>query len=148
MTHSSTHTAERKYSNMIHIDRVSEACYDSGVEVHQAPFRIEAGLFFYPLGVVNMGMHIMRNPRYMTKKEIYNDIRYKRARAACLARAGNKCEECRRYGRSVDATTAHHVKPVEQYPELAFDASNLRAICAACHSKEHPEKGGNRGRKG
>ena len=91
--------------------------------------------------------HMLRNPRYMTKKEIYNDSRYKAARAACLARAGNKCEECRRYGRSTDATTAHHMKPVEQYPELAFDASNLRALCEGCHNKEHPEKGGTRGRR-
>ena len=94
-----------------------------------------------------MARPIMKNPKYMTKKQIYNDERYKRARAECIRRAGGKCQECRRYGRMTDATIAHHIKPVELYPELAFCSTNMTAVCDACHNKEHPEKGGNRGRQ-
>jgi 5-methylcytosine-specific restriction endonuclease McrA len=88
---------------------------------------------------------LAKDPSRMTKKEIYNDPRYQAARRACLRRAGFMCEECRRYGRNTTATMTHHIKPVEEYPELAFSAANLRALCAACHNKEHPEKGGTRG---
>lgn len=94
-----------------------------------------------------MGRALLRNPRYMTKKQIYNDKRYKLARAKCLELAGGRCQRCRRYGRDTDATTAHHVKPIELYPELAFDVRNLEASCDACHNIEHPEKGGSRGRR-
>lgn len=58
-----------------------------------------------------------------------------------LRRAGYLCEECARYGRKVPATTAHHIKHVDEFPQLALDVRNGRALCAACHNKMHPEKG-------
>ena len=36
------------------------------------------------------------------------------------------------------------IKHVDEYPELAFESSNLISLCAACHNKRHPEKGGKR----
>ena len=92
-----------------------------------------------------MGKRTLLDPSKMTKKQIYNDIRYKMARQKCLELAGYRCQECARYGRETLATTAHHIQHIEDHPELAFSVSNLRAICAECHNKEHPEKGGNRG---
>ena len=65
-----------------------------------------------------------------------------------LRRAGYLCEECRRYGRTdkdglpVRATTAHHIKHYEDFPELALDLNNGRALCNSCHNRAHPEKGG------
>ena len=80
----------------------------------------------------------------------YHDPRHKRWREEVLRRAGYLCEECKRYGRTgpdglpVRATTAHHIKHLDEYPELAFVVSNGRALCEACHNKAHPEKGGAR----
>ena len=78
----------------------------------------------------------------------YNSARHKEWAAKVLRRAGYLCEECKRYGRKdaaglpVAATTAHHVKHRDTNPELAFDVTNGRALCARCHNREHPEKGG------
>ena len=68
--------------------------------------------------------------------------------AKVLRRAGYRCEECRRYGRTdkdglpVRATVAHHIQHLDEHPELAYDLANGRALCEACHNKMHPEKGG------
>lgn len=72
----------------------------------------------------------------------YKDPRHKRWRELVLRRAGYLCEECARYGRRTEATVAHHIKHADEYPELRYVVSNGRALCAACHNKEHPEKGG------
>lgn len=77
----------------------------------------------------------------------YHRARHRAWREAVLRRAGYLCEECKRYGRTgpdglpVRATTAHHIKHRDEYPELAYLVSNGRALCEACHNKEHPEKG-------
>lgn len=83
----------------------------------------------------------------------YSRARHRAWREAVLRRAGYLCEECKRYGRlgpdglPVKATTAHHIKHRDEYPELAYLVSNGRALCADCHNKEHPEKGGHGGRR-
>lgn len=89
---------------------------------------------------------MLKHPKNMTKKQIYNDQRYKTARGAALRRARFRCEECARYGKTTTATTVHHIQPIEAHPELVFRADNLRALCPECHNKAHPEKGGGRGR--
>lgn len=84
----------------------------------------------------------------MARNAAYDTARHKAWHAKVIRRAGGLCEECRRYGRldkdglPVKATTAHHIKHRREFPELAFDVRNGRALCGACHNKEHPEKGG------
>jgi len=81
----------------------------------------------------------------------YNSARHKAWAEKVLRRAGYLCEECRRYGRldknglPVRATTAHHIKHRDEYPELQYVVSNGRALCERCHNKAHPEKGGAHG---
>ena len=81
----------------------------------------------------------------------YNSARHKAWAEKVLRRAGYLCEECKRYGRldanglPVRATTAHHIKHRDEYPELQYDVTNGRALCERCHNKAHPEKGGARG---
>ena len=76
----------------------------------------------------------------------YTDKKHLKWREAVLRKAGYLCEECKRYGRTdknglpVAATTAHHIKHRDEYPELQYDVSNGRALCDACHNKAHPEK--------
>lgn len=71
----------------------------------------------------------------------YHDPRHQRWREQVLKKAGYLCQECARYGRRTEATVAHHIKHADEYPELRYVVSNGRALCAACHNKEHPEKG-------
>ena len=82
----------------------------------------------------------------MRRDPFYGTAKYKAWREKVLRRAGYLCEECKRYGRTdenglpVAATTAHHIKHVDECPELRYDVTNGRALCAACHNKAHPEK--------
>lgn len=68
--------------------------------------------------------------------------RHKAWREKVLRKDHYLCQECLRYGRKTPATVAHHVKHADEYPELQYVVSNGRALCAMCHNKEHPEKGG------
>ena len=34
----------------------------------------------------------------------------------------------------------HHIKHVDEFPELAYEDNNLVSLCQACHNKAHPEK--------
>lgn len=78
----------------------------------------------------------------------YHRKRHREWRAKVLARAGHKCEICKRYGWTdenglpVAADTAHHVLPVKDYPERRYDVTNGMALCRKCHNQQHPEKGG------
>lgn len=76
----------------------------------------------------------------------YNSEKWKRKRKSILARDSYKCQICKRYGKAREATEVHHIKHVDEYPELAYVDSNLVSLCRACHNKQHPEKGGRLGR--
>ena len=58
--------------------------------------------------------------------DMYHQRRHKIWREKVLRQAGYLCQECARY----------------EFPELRYDLKNGRALCAACHNKAHPEKGG------
>lgn len=80
-------------------------------------------------------------------QSFYKSTPYRRWREAVLKKANYKCERCARYGRTLDgmpvpAVVAHHKKTVEEYPELRLCIDNGEALCARCHNREHPEKGG------
>ena len=83
----------------------------------------------------------------------YKSNAWARARRAALERDLWLCQDCmaaRRRGEMVKpraATVVHHIKPVEMYPELRLELSNLISLCESCHNKRHPEKGGRPGEK-
>ena len=70
----------------------------------------------------------------------YNSKRWKLKRLAIFKRDKYLCVLCKRYGKHTEATVVHHIKHVDEYPELAFTDSNLQSLCIACHNKVHPEK--------
>lgn len=88
--------------------------------------------------------------KYADKNPHYDRARHKAWRDKVLHRAHGLCEECARYGRvgkdglPIPATVAHHIQHLDEHPELAYVVSNGRALCADCHNKAHPEKGGRR----
>ena len=93
-------------------------------------------------------LHTDERERKMPHDKHYNSVRHKVWAEKVLKRAGYLCEECKRYGRldshglPIRATTAHHIKHRDEYPELQYDVSNGRALCEKCHNRAHPEKGG------
>lgn len=62
---------------------------------------------------------------------------WRRLREQALKRDGYLCRNCRRYGRLVEATTAHHAWPVEDWPEYSTCRWNLIALCDGCHELMH-----------
>ncbi len=79
-------------------------------------------------------------------KTFYDSAAWKRTRERTLRRDKYMCVECRRYGRMREAVDVHHIKHLEDAPELALDPRNLISLCRACHNRQHPEKGGSRAR--
>ena len=76
----------------------------------------------------------------MNTKEFYLSEKWKRKRRYILRRDSYECQMCRRYGRHIEAVEVHHIKHLDEYPELALDDSNLISLCHACHNAQHPEK--------
>lgn len=86
----------------------------------------------------------------VTKKKVtddfYHSAAYKRWREAVLRRDKYLCQICKRYGRTdadglpVRGNVAHHIKTVEEHPELRLRVENGMCICEKCHNRIHPEK--------
>ncbi|MDE6706851.1 MAG: HNH endonuclease [Oscillospiraceae bacterium] len=74
----------------------------------------------------------------------YKSAVWKRKRAVIMRRDGYQCQDCKRYGRLREAVTVHHIQHLDEHPELALQSENLISLCAECHNKRHPEKGGRR----
>jgi len=79
----------------------------------------------------------MTNPFYNSKK-------WKDKRKYILYRDGYLCQECKKYGRNTEAKVVHHIKELEDHPELRLKNNNLVSVCKSCHNKIHPEKGGHK----
>ncbi|MFN0222121.1 HNH endonuclease [Paenibacillus sp. KR2-11] len=72
----------------------------------------------------------MTNPFYKTRQ-------WTNKRERILRRDSYLCQECKRYGRSRQATTVHHINPLEKSPELALVSWNLVSMCSSCHDSMH-----------
>lgn len=70
-------------------------------------------------------------------KLFYITNRWEKKRLRILRRDGYKCQDAKRYGQYAEATTVHHVFPVEEYPELAYVDWNLISLSGANHNKCH-----------
>lgn len=66
--------------------------------------------------------------------------RWQRLRQRALRRDGHRCQEARRYGKAVPATTVHHIWPAEDYPEYAYCLWNLVSLSSEAHDAMHDRK--------
>ncbi len=66
--------------------------------------------------------------------DFYRQRRWRRFRLAVLANRP-LCEDCHATGMVTPATQLHHVKLRKEFPHLAYDESNILAVCTSCHSK-------------
>jgi 5-methylcytosine-specific restriction endonuclease McrA len=77
-------------------------------------------------------------------KQFYKSKQWRNKREYILKRDGYLCLECKKYGRNKEARIVHHIKELDDFPELKLKNNNLVSVCASCHNKLHPEKGGHR----
>ena len=49
----------------------------------------------------------------------------------------NECYMCKQQGRYTPAKLVHHIKPLRQAPQLAYDRDNLMPLCHDCHERIH-----------
>jgi 5-methylcytosine-specific restriction protein A len=72
---------------------------------------------------------------------------WQRLRADHLARHPH-CEDCRLNGQLVEAKHVDHVKAHRGNETLRLDRTNLRSLCASCHSRKTVKQDGGFGRVG
>ncbi len=51
------------------------------------------------------------------------------------------CVNCELVGITQEAEMVHHSRPVNEYPEHAFDMDTLVSLCNACHNKIEANEG-------
>ena len=70
-------------------------------------------------------------------ESFYKSKRWQRLRKAVLARDGYQCQESKRYGKVLPATTVHHIFPREDYPQYQWESWNLISLSADVHDQMH-----------
>jgi len=86
------------------------------------------------------------------KHSFYHRQAWLQKREAILRRDHWECQECRRRLKKASAegvrlvgadrelrraTLVHHIKHLEDHPELGLDDDNLEAVCETCHNVLH-----------
>lgn len=67
----------------------------------------------------------------------YKTPKWRKKRKRILRRDEYLCQESARYGKTVPATSVHHIFPFEKYPELALVNDNLLSLSDECHNAMH-----------
>ena len=75
-------------------------------------------------------------------ESFYKSKRWKRTRAAILARDGYQCQESKRYGKAVPANTVHHIFPISDYPQYRWELWNLISLSNDKHNEMHDRNTG------
>lgn len=61
--------------------------------------------------------------------------RYLDFREECLEAVGYQCSCCAED--DIICLDLHHREPIETHPELSFETTNIKVLCANCHRKIH-----------
>lgn len=69
----------------------------------------------------------------LKKQGFYKKAVWRKLRSQALVRDHYLCQECLRQKRFTKATEVHHIKPLEDYPELGLTLTNLESLCWPCH---------------
>lgn len=86
----------------------------------------------------------------MITNPFYLSYKWKKKRREVLAMDRNECQICKAKGKYRNATHVHHVKHLEDHPELGLEVwyfedgvkkRNLLSVCKECHETVcHPER--------
>lgn len=74
------------------------------------------------------------------RRIFYKSPEWRRVRELVIERDNYECQHCKAKGKFHKAECVHHIKHLEDRPDLALEPSNLISLCYACHNLEHPEK--------
>lgn len=81
-----------------------------------------------------MMKHAQGNGKRTLKEQgFYQTPAWRRIRLAALQRDHYQCQLRLSKSCTKIATTVHHIKALEEYPELALDIDNLTSCCYTCH---------------
>lgn len=78
----------------------------------------------------------------LKEQGLYHWPVWRRLRLKALQRDHYLCQACLKKNRITKATEVHHIKPAEDYPELALDLDNLTSLCWRCHEETKHRKAG------
>ena len=67
----------------------------------------------------------------------YNSNKWKRLARAVMRRDGYMCQLSKRYGKNVPAEVVHHIYPVDEFPEYAYEPWNLISLSRKAHNTLH-----------
>lgn len=68
---------------------------------------------------------------------IYNTKHWEQKRAFILRRDKYQCQLSARYGKRRQADTVHHIFPLRDFPEYAFESWNLISLSKEVHNTLH-----------
>ena len=83
---------------------------------------------------------MIKNYLKVYNKKFYKTNTWKIKRKTILKRDNFECQMCKDEGLYSKATTVHHIKHYDKFPELGLTDENLISLCASCHNKVHPER--------
>jgi 5-methylcytosine-specific restriction endonuclease McrA len=63
----------------------------------------------------------------------YHERAWRNIRKLAMHRDKYLCQHCLQKGTIRLASTVHHKKPLEEYPELGLELGNLESVCFTCH---------------
>lgn len=76
------------------------------------------------------------SPALAMARKIRDSARWQRVRDDLRIRWPLCADPFKAHAIDPQATTSiHHIEPLEQHPELAFDPNNLAPACGACHAR-------------
>lgn len=77
----------------------------------------------------------------------YNSVGWRRLSREVIKSYHGECSRCRQRGRYARASVVHHVRPLKEYPALAYSryytecngsqCVQLMPLCRACHEEIH-----------
>ena len=67
------------------------------------------------------------------RQRVYGTAEWAEFRRKVCERDGHKCRRCGESTTRKRGMHVHHIKPVEQYPELIMDMDNAALLCKKCH---------------
>lgn len=86
----------------------------------------------------------------IVRKKFYLSQSWKAMRKKIRQRDNNECQWCKakgkltidrdelnRNGRKKNALIVHHIKELEERPDLRLNESNLVTVCFECHERHH-----------